>query len=663
MSEEIDAARDARVRIMVFGRLPARTAARLAEAGVRITPSAETAWAAPGAAVGPTDPADLIRGADGAPHLLVLQPPVGRAEYTAALRAARATGAELRIVDPVRGRDSVEDFVMAARTLNDREGIGVVRVRCMAEEVYTAFHIITDAFGRPRRLSRAESGVLEGTAGGTRFALRVGGGALRLAAASSAGELVLVSEDGPLLWCADEYGPEAVTPVTGRASALADDRRRALLRELTVRGSPADSRSRSQQEILLSGVLEDARELCPAGTWEAGRSRPPSAGRVHAADLLARPSDDVPLRLPFSDLACSAAEAAGAAAVDPRRIGRLREATAVADSYSRAAMARLLRPVLPARSAAEVIDRLGASRRHAWLVRRWLAALIRSRVLEDGEGVLSPGAAPDDPGERSLAEAYNLLGFNPLMTRLHTEIAGRLGELIRDETRIEEILFAHHDIVPALTAYQDNVVSRYLNAALADAVGRAVPADRPLRIVELGAGGGICTRAVLRALDGRGVGAGRPDYLFTDVSPAFVSAARDRLSRPGLRFGLLDINADLVDQGEGLEPGGTDVVVAANVLHNAEHVGRTLRRIRRLLRPGGVLAVVESTRDSHAVLTSMAFLLSPADGERSADEVFLDRRAWRRELVGAGFALVFDLPDPDGPLDASGQHLVLGAAL
>ena len=118
-----------------------------------------------------------------------------------------------------------------------------------------------------------------------------------------------------------------------------------------------------------------------------------------------------------------------------------------------------------------------------------------------------------------------------------------------------------------------------------------------------------------------------------------------------------------MDQGEGLEPGGTDVVVAANVLHNAEHVGRTLRRIRRLLRPGGVLAVVESTRDSHAVLTSMAFLLSPADGERSADEVFLDRRAWRRELVGAGFALVFDLPDPDGPLDASGQHLVLGAAL
>ena len=494
MSEEIDAARDARVRIMVFGRLPARTAARLAEAGVRITPSAETAWAAPGAAVGPTDPADLIRGADGAPHLLVLQPPVGRAEYTAALRAARATGAELRIVDPVRGRDSVEDFVMAARTLNDREGIGVVRVRCMAEEIYTAFHIITDAFGRPRRLSRAESGVLEGTAGGTRFALRVGGGALRLAAASSAGELVLVSEDGPLLWCADEYGPEAVTPVTGRASALADDRRRALLRELTVRGSPADSRSRSQQEILLSGVLEDARELCPAGTWEAGRSRPPSAGRVHAADLLARPSDDVPLRLPFSDLARSAAEAAGAAAVDPRRIGRLREATAVADSYSRAAMARLLRPVLPARSAAEVIDRLGASRRHAWLVRRWLAALIRSRVLEDGEGVLSPGAAPDDPGERSLAEAYNLLGFNPLMTRLHTEIAGRLGELIRDETRIEEILFAHHDIVPALTAYQDNVVSRYLNAGSWSGEPAAASARGPGSAPWTGGGSGRAVR-------------------------------------------------------------------------------------------------------------------------------------------------------------------------
>ena len=60
-----------------------------------------------------------------------------------------------------------------------------------------------------------------------------------------------------------------------------------------------------------------------------------------------------------------------------------------------------------------------------------------------------------------------------------------------------------------------------------------------------GTGTGGTTGYVLEALAGRDV-----SYLFTDISPAFVQAARERFQHnPGFRSQVLDIEKDPASQG------------------------------------------------------------------------------------------------------------------
>jgi SAM-dependent methyltransferase len=109
-----------------------------------------------------------------------------------------------------------------------------------------------------------------------------------------------------------------------------------------------------------------------------------------------------------------------------------------------------------------------------------------------------------------------------------------------------------------------------------------------------------------------------------------------------------------------------DVVLAANVLHNARHAGRTLAAIRELLAPGGTLVLIESCIEHHLVSASMHFLMSPqadallpgfADIRQGQDRVFLSRTEWIRQLAAAGFRDVRAEPAPGDPLAAAGQHV------
>jgi SAM-dependent methyltransferase len=330
-----------------------------------------------------------------------------------------------------------------------------------------------------------------------------------------------------------------------------------------------------------------------------------------------------------------------------------------------------LPPDGPARTVEETAAVLRAAPRHVWLVGRWLAALAEEgavsrtggRYLASGDpagGLENAETAGGVADERAmLRDCYAALGFPPTMARFHEETLARLGELVRDEVTIQQLLFRDGDVLAALAAYQDNVFTDYLNAAcgrLLRHVAQRGPA--PLRVVELGGGGGGATAAALRAL--RGVDT---DYVFTDISRAFTAAARERFGDL-LSCRPLDIDADLHEWG--MPPESADVVLAANVLHNAVHIGRTLGRIRRVLRPGGVLVFTESTRENHVILTSMQFLLSAppgrpgpggADRRSARGEVFLDAAGWHEELAAAGLTPVFTLPEAESPLAVTGQYL------
>ncbi|MEV1147659.1 class I SAM-dependent methyltransferase [Micromonospora sp. NPDC049799] len=322
-----------------------------------------------------------------------------------------------------------------------------------------------------------------------------------------------------------------------------------------------------------------------------------------------------------------------------------------------------------ARTADQVADLLRVAERHRWILRRWLAVLAAEGWLcHDAETGryqhLRPADRADlDAATRALDAARAGLGYPPAMTRFFTATAAHLPQLLRDEVPLQALLFADEDLETAEAAYKDNVVNAYLNAVVAHLLRNAVERpgrSEPLRVLELGAGVGGTTADVLPVLAGRPV-----RYRFTDVSRFFLDSARARFARYDFcEYALFDINSDVLDQG--VTAGTQDMVLAANVAHNAVDVAGLLAGLRELLSPGGTLVLVESCREHYQIATSMQFLMSARPGVPAAGSgdlragtgrIFLTRQQWLAQFTAVGLTPALALPEADDPLAALGQYV------
>jgi NADPH:quinone reductase-like Zn-dependent oxidoreductase/3-oxoacyl-(acyl-carrier-protein) synthase/SAM-dependent methyltransferase len=178
-------------------------------------------------------------------------------------------------------------------------------------------------------------------------------------------------------------------------------------------------------------------------------------------------------------------------------------------------------------------------------------------------------------------------------------------------------------------AYRGSPLARRLNQAAAAVVAGA----RPRRVIEIGGGTAATTRALREVL---------PDsieYLFTDISPAFLTAAQRALADwPALRTATLDISHDPATQG--IE-GTFDVVVAANVLHATPDLAAAVRNAASLLAPGGRLVLVEGT--GPLARLDITFGLTEGWTQRTDQALrphhpLVDIETWRRILQQAGLA-------------------------
>ncbi|MGW6602214.1 class I SAM-dependent methyltransferase [Streptomyces sp. NPDC055036] len=322
--------------------------------------------------------------------------------------------------------------------------------------------------------------------------------------------------------------------------------------------------------------------------------------------------------------------------------------------------------------AGHILATLGVVPRHTWIVRRWLTTLTAENRLDQDiafgryHSLIVPDRQTYASARRALDEARRGLDYPASMTRFFLGAADRLPLLLQDRASLQELLFPDGETGTAEGNYRDSTPSRWVNHAAAALIAREARQSargRPLRILEVGAGVGGTTGAVFQAL-----GSTRVEYLFTDVSRFFLQAGREAFGdRPGVRHALFDINVDPLAQG--FTPASQDVVLAANVLHNARHAGRALAALRELLVPDGLLVLVESCQEHYQALTSMYLLMSPAaeesgwftDLRAGQDRVFLTHDEWTRQLDAAGFRPLPVLPEADHPLaGAAGQRVIAG---
>ncbi|MGR6917469.1 methyltransferase [[Actinomadura] parvosata] len=172
----------------------------------------------------------------------------------------------------------------------------------------------------------------------------------------------------------------------------------------------------------------------------------------------------------------------------------------------------------------------------------------------------------------------------------------------------------HHDSLEPFDTgllqhlYDVAPVCRFTNRtarALLSQIIAAWPSNRPLRVLEVGAGTGGTTAALLPLLP-----AHLTHYTFTDPHPAACTAARRRFfTHDFLDYRPLTLDADPTTQG--FSSGTYDLVIAANTLHTARDLPAALDRVRSLLTPGGHLLAIE-THDPCLLLGLLAPFLSRA---------------------------------------------------
>lgn len=286
----------------------------------------------------------------------------------------------------------------------------------------------------------------------------------------------------------------------------------------------------------------------------------------------------------------------------------------------------------------QVARQLGVIPRYHRLLARLLARLSEAGILvAENEGwcaVTQPAVA--DPHSK-LAVLQATHGNLPEL-RLLARCGERLSEVLRGVQEPLELLFPGSNDETVRQLYTQSPVLQAGNHLLAQTIEQIVaqlPTGQGLRILEIGAGTGSTTAALLSHLP-----ATQTNYLFTDIGATFLTQARATFADYDfVRYQPLDIEQAPDEQGFARQQ--ADLVVAANVLHVTKDLGKTLGHTRQLLAPGGLLLLLESTTPSG--FTDLTFGLT--DGwwhfaDMRQDYPLLTADAWTALLQAHGFAQV-----------------------
>ena len=212
---------------------------------------------------------------------------------------------------------------------------------------------------------------------------------------------------------------------------------------------------------------------------------------------------------------------------------------------------------------------------------------------------------------------------------------------------MSEVFFKDGDLKNGVGVYRNSVTGQIYGRLAAELTMSLATAnkDGPFRILEVGAGvGGTSDYVIDRIKSMNNV-----TYLYTDLSDVFLDEARKRYD--GLDFvdySIFDIN--LHPKAQGIPLHSFDLIIGANVLHDAHNIDDTIDELHLLLANDGKLLIIETTVNTAIQMITAGFaegLTAYSDDRVETDLPAYSEEQWRNSIVKNNYSSPLMYPYDD----------------
>lgn len=316
----------------------------------------------------------------------------------------------------------------------------------------------------------------------------------------------------------------------------------------------------------------------------------------------------------------------------------------------------------------EILQLTKAQKKYYQLIKRWINALQKENVILYSEDRYELNGVYN--AEQISEEAWKQwrrieadINYGHILLDYFEASSSQLTEILRGEVDQMNLFFPEGDFKIAKAAYHDNLMSRITNSIIVEVIlaiihkFRQKGEKRTFKILEIGAGVGGTSIDLIPALEEENV-----EYIFTDISKSFLNQAMHRFSKyDWIKYSLFDINEDYHKQG--LKTNEYDLILSANVLHNAKNGPIVMKKLSEMGIPGGSIVVVDATGENYSLLTSMEFHNGLSDFEdfrKDNEQVFFEREQWENLFKVANIDVAVVYPSQNDTLSYVNQAVFVG---
>ncbi|MCP4160489.1 MAG: SDR family NAD(P)-dependent oxidoreductase, partial [Deltaproteobacteria bacterium] len=239
-----------------------------------------------------------------------------------------------------------------------------------------------------------------------------------------------------------------------------------------------------------------------------------------------------------------------------------------------------------------------------------------------------------------------------------------LPEILTGKVPATDIMFPDSSMKLVEGIYKQNRIADYFNEVLADTVVTYIQErikldeSAKVRILEVGAGTGGTSAVIFPRI--------KPysnhivEYCYTDISKAFLMHADKEYGHdnPYLTGKIFNVEKPL--EGQGIDVGNYDIVIATNVLHATKNIRQTLRNSKAALKNNGMILLNEISNNNLSSHLTFGLLegwwLYEDPALRIKGSPGLLPETWKNVLEMEGFGAIFF---PEQESHDFGQQIVV----